>query len=90
MRLSILLLLGLLGVVGCGSDVSVCLDFDDGPPSCELCDNGKDDDGDGLVDCRDVDCRDSGHCAKAAPASTSTSTTMPGVRRRGAGSRSGT
>jgi hypothetical protein len=65
-------------LAGCGSDVSVCLDFDDDPPSCELCANGRDDDLDGRVDCQDSDCRDTADCAKELESSPA-ATTVPGV-----------
>lgn len=60
-------------LAGCGSDVSVCLDYDEDPPSCEICANGKDDDLDGRVDCRDSDCRDVAGCASLV-AETTTAT----------------
>jgi len=59
-------------LAGCGSDVSVCLDYDDDPPSCEICANGKDDDLDGRVDCRDSDCRDVAGCASRNAETTAT------------------
>lgn len=82
--LLVVLILSLQALAGCGSDVSVCLDFDDGPPSCELCANGQDDDGDGRVDCQDSDCRDTAGCAKAAAASTSTTMAEEGAGDPGA------
>lgn len=77
-------------LAGCGSDVSVCLDFDDGPPSCELCANGLDDDQDGRVDCQDSDCRDTAGCAKELESSTTSTTAPDGAQDAGSREAKGT
>jgi hypothetical protein len=48
-------------LAGCG-DVTICSDFDDTPPNCEICSNRIDDDLDGDTDCRDSECRDVAFC----------------------------
>src|SRR5262249_52863218 len=40
------------------TNIGVCL-----PPVPEICDNGLDDDNDGLIDCADPDCIGQGNCA---------------------------
>lgn len=65
----------------CGSpagdeDNRECAGFEPVFADCEVCTNGKDDDGDGLVDCEDSDCFDHGLCFVAST-STSTTTTIP-------------
>jgi cysteine-rich repeat protein len=47
---------GKLGCTACVYDLRTCA-------IVEICDNHKDDDGDGLVDCADPDCADSAACA---------------------------
>src|SRR6185436_995373 len=67
-----------LGLVGCRGLLGLDgLDFDQsggsegpdaGPPPAEDCENGVDDDGDGLVDCADPDCAKLGYqCVAAVP-----------------------
>lgn len=51
------------GGIDAGHDAGIDSGIDGGPPP-ELCNNGADDDGDGLSDCHDSDCaRESGCCA---------------------------
>ena len=61
-----------------GSTVTSGWTADSGPapgaPSTEVCDNGVDDDHDGLFDCNDTDCTGRAHCVGAGPP-----TVPPGV-----------
>jgi hypothetical protein len=49
-------------LTGCGSDFSFCSDTSPDPPNCEVCNNGRDDDLDGDIDCSDSDCSDAAVC----------------------------
>lgn len=51
-----------LAAAGCGDDFSLCTDLDPGPPDCEICSNGRDDDLDGDTDCDDRDCDSAAAC----------------------------
>lgn len=57
---------------GCDGGPPLCIDDDPDPRSCEDCDNGRDDDGNGLSDCDDPNCE---HAPECAPAVTTTSVT---------------
>ncbi len=60
---------------GCDGNPPVCISLDDDPRSCEDCDNGVDDDGNGLEDCEDPNCRNAPECSLTTTTST-TSTTV--------------
>ncbi|MFN2378081.1 MAG: hypothetical protein ABR538_16240 [Candidatus Binatia bacterium] len=60
----------------CDGTPPVCISLDPDPRSCEICDNGEDDDGNGLVDCDDPNCENSPECA---PTTTTTSTSTSTV-----------
>jgi hypothetical protein len=62
---------------GCDENPPVCIGEDIDPTSCENCTNGQDDDGNGLVDCQDPNCRNSPACQETTTTST-TSTSNPG------------
>ncbi|HEY2774174.1 MAG TPA: hypothetical protein VGK20_09005 [Candidatus Binatia bacterium] len=47
---------------GCDRTPPVCVNQDPSPGACEICDNGIDDDGNGLVDCEDPNCRHFPQC----------------------------
>lgn len=57
---------------GCDGNPPVCVGEDPDPTSCEDCDNGIDDDGNGLTDCEDPNCE---HDPACADTTTTTSTT---------------
>lgn len=59
----------------CDENPPVCVDRDPDPLSCEDCDNGRDDDGDGLTDCEDPVCANVPPC-NANSTTTSTTTTI--------------
>jgi len=62
---------------GCDENPPVCISEDPDPTSCEDCTNGKDDDGNGLTDCEDPNCRNSPACQETTTTSTtSTSVTV--------------
>jgi len=62
---------------GCDENPPVCIGEDPDPTSCEDCTNGKDDDGNGLEDCEDPNCRNSPACQETTTTSTtSTSVTI--------------
>ncbi len=61
-------------VAGCDGGPPLCIDEDADPRSCEDCDNGVDDDGNGLEDCEDPNCQHSPLCGP--PSTTTTSTTV--------------
>lgn len=71
----------LVVLAGCG-DVTICGDFDDDPPNCEICSNRIDDDLDGDTDCRDSECRDTAFCRDENLAVTTS--TMDGSTAAGA------
>lgn len=58
-------------------DVSpyLCIDTNPDPGSCEDCFNGRDDDGNGIVDCDDPNCSPSFECDTLGPTTTYTCTT---------------
>jgi hypothetical protein len=58
---------------GCDGGPPLCIDLDPDPRSCEDCNNGIDDDDNGLEDCEDPNCQHSPECG---PPSTTTSTTV--------------
>jgi hypothetical protein len=58
---------------GCDGGPPLCIDLDPDPRSCEDCNNGIDDDENGLEDCEDPNCQHSPECG---PPSTTTSTTV--------------
>ena len=60
---------------GCDGTPPVCISTNPDPTSCEICDNGTDDDGNGLVDCDDPNCENSPDCVD----STTTSTTSTSI-----------
>jgi hypothetical protein len=65
---------------GCDNGPPLCIDMDPDPRSCEDCDNGRDDDGNGQVDCDDPNCRQSPSCSGSTTTTTTgavTSTTAP-------------
>lgn len=67
-------------LAGCGGDVYFCSDTDPAPPNCEICNNDRDDDLDGDVDCDDSNCRDAGVCENRRQAvTTSTIDDDPGA-----------
>lgn len=62
---------------GCDENPPVCISEDPDPTSCEDCTNGQDDDGNGLTDCEDPNCRNSPACQETTTTSTtSTSVTL--------------
>lgn len=61
-------------VSGCNGRPPLCVDEDRDPRSCEDCDNGLDDDGNGLADCDDPNCA---HAPECNPVSTTTVTLPP-------------
>jgi len=61
-------------VPGCDGTPPLCIDEDIDPRSCEDCDNGSDDDGDGLADCDDPKCEHAPEC-NTVTTTTVTSTT---------------
>jgi hypothetical protein len=62
---------------GCDGNPPVCISEDPDPTSCENCTNGRDDDGNGLTDCEDPNCRNSPACQETTTTSTtSTSVTV--------------
>ncbi len=62
---------------GCDGTPPVCISTTPDPTSCEICNNGKDDDGNGLVDCEDPNCENSPFCSDTTTTSTtSTSVTV--------------
>lgn len=63
---------------GCDGTPPVCIsDKSPDPTICEDCDNGKDDDGNGLIDCEDPNCENAPECgATTTTTSTSTSVTV--------------
>jgi len=63
-------------VPGCDPTPPVCISEDPDPTSCEICDNGQDDDGNGLEDCEDPNCENSPACNPTTTTST-TSTSIP-------------
>ncbi len=61
----------------CDGTPPVCISLDPDPQSCEDCDNGRDDDGNGLEDCEDPNCENFPGCQGTTTTSTSsTSTTI--------------
>lgn len=60
---------------GCDTTPPVCVSEDSDPGSCEDCDNGKDDDGNGDTDCDDDNCQYSPVCEPETTTTTTTSTT---------------
>lgn len=72
--LAVLLVLLGLGLGHCGDDVSICTDPDGDPPSCEICNNHRDDDLDGDVDCDDSFCDDAAICRDDRPREVVTTT----------------
>jgi hypothetical protein len=74
---------------GCDQTPPVCVSGDDDPRSCEDCDNGQDDDLNGLEDCEDPNCEHAAVCGETptttlpdtttttAPDTTTTTTTLP-------------
>jgi len=58
---------------GCDIHPPICVSGDPDPTSCEDCTNGVDDDGNGLTDCNDPNCRHSEHCGNGSTTSTTTS-----------------
>jgi len=60
----------------CDGDPPVCISLDPDPTSCEDCDNGIDDDGNGETDCDDPNCENFPGCSPTTTTST-TSTTVP-------------
>lgn len=61
----------------CDGTPPVCISLDPDPDSCEDCDNGIDDDGNGLEDCEDPNCENFPGCQGTTTTSTSsTSTTI--------------
>lgn len=61
---------------GCDGTPPVCISEVPDPTSCEICNNGIDDDGNGLTDCEDPNCEDSPLCKVTTTTSTSTSTSV--------------
>jgi len=59
-------------VPGCDNTPPLCIDEDADPRSCEDCENGRDDDANGLVDCDDPNCE---HAPPCVDSTTSTTTT---------------
>jgi hypothetical protein len=59
---------------GCDGNPPVCISLDDDPESCEICDNGIDDDDNGLEDCQDPNCRNSPECTITTTTSTTSTT----------------
>jgi hypothetical protein len=59
---------------GCDGTPPVCISTDPDPTSCEDCDNGIDDDGNGLEDCEDPNCQNFPGC-EGSTTTTVTSTT---------------
>lgn len=55
---------------GCDTTPPVCISEDIDPGSCEDCDNGQDDDDNGLVDCFDPNCEHSPLCADGTSTTT--------------------
>lgn len=60
-------------IAGCDGGPPLCIDADPDPRSCEDCDNGTDDDGNGLADCDDPNCE---HAPECAPTTTTTTTSV--------------
>lgn len=60
---------------GCDTHPPVCISPDPDPTACEDCNNGIDDDHNGLVDCDDPNCRYSPYCDHVTTTTTSSSTT---------------
>ncbi|HEY2774257.1 MAG TPA: hypothetical protein VGK20_09420, partial [Candidatus Binatia bacterium] len=70
----------------CDGTPPACVSTNPDPGSCEDCGNGKDDDGNGLIDCADPNCQHSPLCASATTSTTTsssststTTTTVPAV-----------
>lgn len=68
-------------VPGCDGTPPLCIDEDVDPRSCEDCDNGIDDDGNGSADCDDPSCEHAPECniSTTVPSTsiTTTTTTLP-------------
>lgn len=62
---------------GCDRTPPLCIDGNQDPDSCEICDNGRDDDGDGRTDCADPNCDYASECETSTTTSSTTSTTSP-------------
>lgn len=60
---------------GCDTTPPVCVSEDSDPGSCEDCNNGQDDDGNGDTDCDDANCQYSPLCEPVTTTTTTTSTT---------------
>jgi hypothetical protein len=62
-------------VAGCDKTPPVCVGTASGPASCEDCDNRRDDDGNGLIDCADPNCENSPLCVSDVTTTTEQSNT---------------
>jgi len=60
---------------GCDGTPPICVDEDSDPRTCEDCDNGLDDDGNGQTDCNDPNCENLPPCSGPTTTSSTTSTT---------------
>ena len=60
---------------GCDGNPPVCISPEPDPEACEDCNNGKDDDGNGLIDCEDPNCEHSPECNPSSTTTHTTSTT---------------
>ena len=63
--------------LGCDENPPVCVSRNSDPGSCEDCDNGRDDDGNGLTDCADPNCANDRDCNGLPP--TTSTTIMDGI-----------
>ncbi|HEY2775113.1 MAG TPA: hypothetical protein VGK20_13790 [Candidatus Binatia bacterium] len=62
-------------VAGCDPNPPICVNADSSPGSCENCSNGVDDDGNGLIDCNDPNCKDAPNCKSSGTTTTVSGTT---------------